>query len=193
MIDGYEQMSLTYCIGIPLVSLDYSQLDRRLKPSVHGCTLGLQIWMPSMKSIKSSYPEVSLALSGTSRTVRQTALLNMLSSCLSYYRVMTIWNIDNCEQDYEPATKWEDKLKEITWSLDDSDSRFRHARWHEVFDDQLKSTPMTIQSADPLFSLPLGEDVVKWTNWLSKDAVWDRFHTISHTAVLKGQQLEVWH
>ena len=101
------------------------------------------------------------------------------------------WHTDNSNLDYTPTTRWEGKLKEITWTLDDSDPRFRHSKWQEVFDEQLKSTPLTIQAAEPLFSLPLGEHVVKWTNWLSEEAIWDRYHTISHTAVLKGQQLEV--
>ena len=60
-----------------------------------------------------------------------------------------------------------------------------------MFDEQLKSSPLTIQSADPLFSLPLGEDHLKWGVRLSKEGIWDRFRTISHVSVLEGQQLEV--
>ena len=104
---------------------------------------------------------------------------------------MTILHIDNCEKSYDPTTQWEGKMKEITWTMDDNNPRFRHAKWREVFDEQLKSSPATIQTADPLFSLPLGEDVVKWANWLSKEAIWDRFRTVSHNAVLTGQRLEV--
>ena len=82
-------------------------------------------------------------------------------------------------------------MKEVMWSFQDDNARFRHEEWREVFDKQLKSTPLTIRSADPLFSLPLGEEEVKFTYWLSKDAIWDRFHTISYIAILKGDDLEV--
>ena len=82
-------------------------------------------------------------------------------------------------------------MKEIIWSHDDADPRFRHMEWQQVFDDQLKGTPFTIQAADPLFSLPLGSHIERWTSWLpNKQAVWDRLYTISHIAVLQGQQLE---
>lgn len=83
-------------------------------------------------------------------------------------------------------------MKDIIWSHDDRDPRFRHKEWQQVFDDQLRSTPATIQAADPLFSLPLGRHEERWTVWLpSRQAIWDRFSTISHIAVLEGQQLEV--
>ena len=84
-------------------------------------------------------------------------------------------------------------MKAITWAFDDMEFRFRHGEWAKVFDNQLKGTPWTITGADPLFSLPLGEHSAKWTVWLSKDAVWERFHTISHIANLRGKQLEVEH
>ena len=32
---------------------------------------------------------------------------------------------------------------------------------------------------------------MKWTVWLTKDAIWERFHTISHIANLHGDELEV--
>ena len=82
-------------------------------------------------------------------------------------------------------------MKEVMWAFQDDNSRFRHEEWRKVFDERLKSTPFTIQSADPLFSLPLGEDSESFTYWLSKDAIWDRFHTISYIAMLEGDNLEV--
>ena len=61
-----------------------------------------------------------------------------------------------------------------------------------MFDDQLKSSPLTIQSADPLFSLPIGKHTEEWTVWLpSKEAVWERFRTISHVVNLEEDRLEV--
>jgi hypothetical protein len=61
-----------------------------------------------------------------------------------------------------------------------------------VFDDQIKSTPLTITAfASPLFSLPLGNEAVKWTVWLSKEKIWKRFSTLSQIAVLDGRSLDV--
>ena len=82
-------------------------------------------------------------------------------------------------------------MKDITWSFDDEQPRFRHEKWREVFDRQLSTTPLTIQSADPLFSLPLGENSEKFTYWLTPEAVWNRYHSLSQISVLEGQELEV--
>lgn len=100
-------------------------------------------------------------------------------------------SIDNSPKDYEATTPYETKLQQNTWSLDDGAKRFRHMEWLKVFDEQLKSSPLSIQSADPLFSLPLGEHADTWEVWLSKEDVWSRYYTLSHIANLKGEQLEV--
>ena len=76
------------------------------------------------------------------------------------------------------------------WTFDDHEPRFRHEKWRDVFDEQLKTTPLTIQAADPIFSLPLGEHIDKWTVWLSKPDVWERYHTISYISRLQGKELE---
>ena len=52
-----------------------------------------------------------------------------------------------------PSTKWEQKMKEITWSFDDRSPRFRHNAWRTPFEDQTKDSPLTLQTADPMFSL----------------------------------------
>ncbi|EON65043.1 hypothetical protein W97_04278 [Coniosporium apollinis CBS 100218] len=104
-----------------------------------------------------------------------------------------IWNVEDYNQTKSaaPSTAWEGKLKDLIWSLDDNQPRFRHEKWRAVFDEQLRSTPLTITAfANPLFSLPLGEHEEKWTVWLSKEAVWDRFNTLSQIAVLEGEERE---
>ena len=82
-------------------------------------------------------------------------------------------------------------MKDIMWSFDDSQPRFRHEKWREVFERQLSTTPISIQSADPLFSLPLGEQSEKFTYWLEAEAVWERFHSLSQISVLEGKDLTV--
>ena len=100
--------------------------------------------------------------------------------------------IDNSPMDLEPATDWEGKMRDLIWSATDVEPRFRHKQWKQVFDDQLLSTPATIQAADPLFSLPLGQHTQEWTIWLqNKEAIWNRFNTISSIAMLPDDEREV--
>jgi hypothetical protein len=90
------------------------------------------------------------------------------------------------------STPWESKLHDLIWTFDDNEPRFRHEKWKKVFDDQIKTIPLTIMtSASPLFSLALGEDEVKFTTPLTRDALWSRFSTLSQIAVLEGDELEV--
>lgn len=102
-------------------------------------------------------------------------------------------SLDNQTEAAKKTTTWESKLNDLIWSLDDEKYRFRHGQWRQVFDDvQLKSNPITaVSSANPLFSLPIGEDQEKWTVWLTKENIWARFATLSHIAVLKGEELKV--
>ena len=99
--------------------------------------------------------------------------------------------LDNAPKSWRPTTEWESEIKNITWSFDDDHPRFRHEQWRQVFEKQLQSTPFSIQSADPLFSLPLGEDSVEFTYFLSPEAVWERYQSLSQIAVLEGEDLEV--
>ena len=82
-------------------------------------------------------------------------------------------------------------MREVTWSVEDEHPRFRHEKWREVFDKQLSTNPLSILTAESLFSLPIGEDSVRWSIWLGRDDIWRRFHTLSQIANLEGQQLEV--
>ena len=100
---------------------------------------------------------------------------------------------DNAPKSWPPTTKWEGEMKDVMWSFDDEQPRFRHEKWREVFDKQLSTTPFSIQSADPLFSLPLGENFEKFTYWLTPEAVWDRFYSLSQISVLEGEDLAVYH
>ena len=84
---------------------------------------------------------------------------------------------------WKPTTQWEGKLKDITWSFGNEDVRFRHEQWRKIFEKQVESTPYSILAADPLFSLPLGEEYVEFTQWLSPEAVWDRYHSKRHSWV----------
>ncbi|KAI1806701.1 S-adenosyl-L-methionine-dependent methyltransferase [Daldinia bambusicola] len=110
-----------------------------------------------------------------------------------------IWNIDdyNKPQSWQATTRWEQKLNDFIWSLDDGLPRFRHQKWKEVFDQQLSMNPLqvikdTFTDRLPRFSLPIGEDSIKWTVWLSEEALAARLNTLSQIAVLKGDEREAW-
>ncbi|KAK3061267.1 hypothetical protein LTR53_019834, partial [Teratosphaeriaceae sp. CCFEE 6253] len=69
-----------------------------------------------------------------------------------------IWNIEdyNSPQTYDASTPWEGKLRDLTWTFSDDEPRFRHEKWRKVFEDQTKSTPLSLLVAsDQYFALPL--------------------------------------
>ncbi len=98
---------------------------------------------------------------------------------------------DNAPRDWKMTTSWESTIHDLTWTFDDGQPRFRHEKWRKCFDDQLASSPLSLTSTDPLFSLPLGESSVKFETWLSKDDISKRYGTQSQIAVLEGEKLEV--
>ena len=89
------------------------------------------------------------------------------------------------------STNWESKVRDLTWTLDDDLPRFRHEKWRKCFDEQAGSRSSSLSSADPLFSLPLGEGSTKFETWLNRDDIWKRYSTLSQVAVLEGEKLEV--
>lgn len=87
-------------------------------------------------------------------------------------------------------------MKDIIWSFDDGEPRFRHQRWKDVFEAQQGSTPLqtlvdTFKHKLPQFSLPLGEETVKWAVWLTEQAIWERYLTLSQIAILNGPDREI--
>lgn len=123
-----------------------------------------------------------------------------IEDCKHRFHMIGVWPCvlmvilaDNAPLSWDPTTEWEAKIKKVTWRYSDDTPRFREEKWKETFDNQLKSSPLTIQTANPLFSLPIGEDHNKFETWLSKEAIWDRYQTLSQIAILKGEELEVGH
>jgi len=106
-----------------------------------------------------------------------------------------IWNIEdyNAPRSHAATSSWEQTMQDFVWAQDDSQPRFRHEKWRQVFDEQLGTGPLSlIVASDQFFALPLGEFVEKWTIWLPKDKVWDRLTTLSQIAVLdEGETEEV--
>ncbi|GAP85927.1 putative methyltransferase protein [Rosellinia necatrix] len=127
----------------------------------------------------------SEALKEIHRVLRPGAVLGM------------IWNIDdyNKPRGWLATTKWEQKLNDYIWGFDDGLPRFRHQQWQEVFEQQPPGNPVQVirnTFADhlPRFSLPLGENKVKWTIWLNEEALWARINTLSQVAILEGEERE---
>ncbi|KAG4436889.1 hypothetical protein IFR05_007615 [Cadophora sp. M221] len=111
-----------------------------------------------------------------------------------------IWNIEdyNAPKHHMASTKWEQKMKDIVATLGDGHARFRDMQWKEVFEQQQDTTPLqalkdTFTHSFPSFSLPLGEESVKWTVWLSDENIWARFSTLSQIANLTKERREGFH
>jgi hypothetical protein len=119
-----------------------------------------------------------------------------------------IWNIDDCEysnfalplrdsftadnapKSWDIHAGWEEKTRDLIWTFDDDNPRFRHEKWKAIFDEQAAGNPLTLHFSDPLFSLPIGEGSVAFENWLSKEDIWKRLRTLSQLVVLEGDGLE---
>ncbi|ROV91795.1 hypothetical protein VSDG_06437 [Cytospora chrysosperma] len=107
-----------------------------------------------------------------------------------------IWNIDdyNKPKSWTASTSWAQHLNEWIHSLASEDAHpFRELQWQEVFSKQLKSNPMqvirdTLMNNLPQFSLPIGQDSVEWTHWLTEGALWKRINTLSQVAMLQGEE-----
>lgn len=121
-----------------------------------------------------------------------------------------IWNVDDCmfffflffcalappfpvtdfknKQDNKPKSwpavaPWAERLSEWIHMLSarDGNKRFLDLAWQDIF---------ATQTTQERFSTPLGEGCVKWTQWLSEEALWARIGTLSHVAMLQGAEKE---
>lgn len=81
-------------------------------------------------------------------------------------------------------------MRDVIWTFDDDQPRFRHEKWRQVFEGQAKSDPLRLHLADPIFGLPLGETSVPFEEWLSKEELWKRLRTLSQLAILEGKDLD---
>jgi hypothetical protein len=108
---------------------------------------------------------------------------NILCSC-------TQRRSDNAPRSWEMRSGWESKMRDVVWSFNDNQPRFRHEKWKQIFDKQNASDPISLHFADPIFSLPIGEASVEFETWLSKDLIWKRLRTLSQFAILEGDELK---
>jgi hypothetical protein len=100
---------------------------------------------------------------------------------------------DNGPKSWTPTTKLDRELKDVVEGMEDGHPRFRHLTWRQVFEKPQDTTPShgdTSTRNRPLFSLPLGEDHMTWTAWLSDEGVWSRLSTISYIASQQGEDKE---
>ena len=105
-----------------------------------------------------------------------------------------IWNIEDYNQTktYNCTTAWEGRLRDLIWTYEDSKPRFRNEKWRRVFEEQTRSTPIfTTKTANPLFSLPIGEKQIPFTVKMNREDLWKRWCTLSQIAVLEGEALKV--
>ena len=119
-----------------------------------------------------------------------TYILNSLLRSRSTLQANLQQPPDNAPKSWTVHPGWEKPVKDLIWTFDDSSPRFRHEKWRDVFDEQNASNPLMLHFADPLFGLPIGEDAVGFTQWLTEEEVWGRLRTLSQLAVLEGEELD---
>lgn len=81
-------------------------------------------------------------------------------------------------------------MRDVVHTFQDDTPRFREGKWKQVFDEQNRSNPLSLQFAKPIFGLPIGEDTVEYEQRLNPDAIWSRLRTLSQFAILEGEELE---
>ena len=59
-------------------------------------------------------------------------------------------------------------------------------KWKEVFESQQEAT--LFHATTPKFSLPIGEDSIRWTVWLQDEDIWSRYSTLSQIANQTAEQ-----
>ncbi|KAM0353517.1 hypothetical protein ACHAPU_001529 [Fusarium lateritium] len=95
-----------------------------------------------------------------------------------------IWNAEdyNRPATWPASTNWEHELSELNFNEKaDSEPRFRHLLWKQVFERQAKVD-------NPFFSTPIETGKVTWSVWLTPEALWDRFNTLSWNAIRQGEE-----
>ena len=105
-----------------------------------------------------------------------------------------LWNIEdyNSPRTYAASTPWESRMRELTWTFQDDEARFRHQEWKKVFEDQSRSSPWSLLVAgEQYFALPLGEWEERFEVWMWRRQVWERYATISSVVVLGEEEREV--
>ncbi|QPC66159.1 hypothetical protein HYE67_008390 [Fusarium culmorum] len=98
-----------------------------------------------------------------------------------------IWNVDSYNQpeSWPSPTGWEKELLDLNFNEKaDKEPRFRHQVWKQVFERQAKAEK-------PFFSTPIETDKVPWSVWLTPEALWDRFNTLSWNALREGEERRV--
>lgn len=98
-----------------------------------------------------------------------------------------IWNVDSYNQpeSWPSPTGWEKELLDLNFNEKaDKEPRFRHQVWKQVFERQAKAEK-------PFFSTPIETDKVPWSVWLTPEALWGRFNTLSWNALREGEERRV--
>ncbi|KAF4633452.1 hypothetical protein G7Y89_g4666 [Cudoniella acicularis] len=91
----------------------------------------------------------------------------------------------------KPATVWEDKLKEIIRSRDIYTVPPIEKLWQDLCDSIPEALASEDKATKALFSAPISSRTLRWTIWMSKGAIWNRYKTLSQIAVLDIDEQEL--
>ena len=96
-----------------------------------------------------------------------------------------IWNQE------DPVTAWEKEIRDVAQKFNNTHRRFSKDRLSEVFNGSIGLEKDSIASEETFFSMPLQDATIKWSMWLTKQAVWDQFSTKGFIETLSDEEREV--
>lgn len=120
------------------------------------------------------------ALQEIHRMLKPRAVLGMVWNIEDYNAPQKLWEIYG---------GWEGEMRDVMWSLEDGQDRFRDMKWKDIFGEQGRSNPISLHAGTLLFGLPIGEETFDFVRWLSKDDAWKAFQTYSQVANLDTTRL----
>lgn len=152
----------------------------------------------SMPKVESGSVDAVTVAQGFHWFANMTALKEIYRVMQRHAALGLIWNAEdwNAPRDHKASTPWEAKIHQLTANVvkksGDREPRFRDLQWRNVFDEQVKKTPLSLIRADgdQLFSLPIGEEQEPFEVALTKEQSWERYNTLGHISVLERDQRE---
>lgn len=98
---------------------------------------------------------------------------------------------DNTQDQCQTTTAWEGRMGEIAWTLNNKQRQFHHNSWLKVFSEEMILDENAKFKSQKFFEIPLQEKTIRWTVWLTKESIWNRFSTLSFIASLADVDRQV--
>lgn len=137
-----------------------------------------------MKDVEDGWADGCIVAQAFHWFAREESLMEIHRVLKPGAKLGLIWNAEeyNRPESWPASTKWEQELSELNFNEKvDNEPRFRHLLWKKVFDRQA-------EAEKPFFSTPIETEKITWSIWLTPDALWDRFDTLSWNKLRQGEE-----